>query len=90
MANNRHTGKVKWFCPDKGYGFISFGQGDEAFVHFTAIIDSGFKILNPGEEVEFDLLDTIKGFQARNVSRLNKNNSDRDPESCGSAMNSDT
>jgi CspA family cold shock protein len=60
------TGIVKWFNNDKGYGFISFDD-KEVFVHYSQIVDTGFKTLIPGSEVKFELLDTTKGFQAKSV-----------------------
>lgn len=74
MKNGVHTGKVKWFCPEKGFGFILLETGDEAFVHYSSIVDEGFRVLNVDELVEFELLDTIKGYQAKNVKRLRKLN----------------
>jgi CspA family cold shock protein len=62
-------GTVKWFNDSKGYGFIAMGQGDEVFVHFSAILGEGFRTLQEGEEVEFELLETDKGLQAANVNR---------------------
>lgn len=75
-ANSYHqrcphvTGKVKWFSPEKGYGFIQGDQDAEVFVHFTEIKGDGFRMLHDGEEVEFDILDTNRGPQAKNVMRL--------------------
>ena len=60
------TGIVKWFNNDKGYGFVSFDD-KEVFVHYSQIVDTGFKTLIPGSEVKFELLDTTKGFQAKSV-----------------------
>jgi len=60
-------GTVKWFSNEKGYGFISRPDGDEVFVHYTAIAGDGYRSLNEGQEVEFDIVDGPKGQQAANV-----------------------
>jgi CspA family cold shock protein len=60
-------GTVKWFSNEKGYGFISRPDGDDVFVHFSAIQAEGFKTLTEGQEVEFDIVDGPKGQQAANV-----------------------
>jgi cold shock protein len=62
-------GTVKWFNDSKGYGFIQQPTGEEVFVHFSAIVADGFRTLNEGEEVEFEVRDTEKGPQASNVIR---------------------
>jgi len=61
-------GTVKWFNATKGFGFISRGTGDDVFVHFNAITGNGYKSLNEGDKVEFDVEKGPKGFQATNVS----------------------
>ena len=62
------TGKVKWFNAEKGYGFITTEEGKDVFVHFSAIQnEEGYKTLNEGQEVEFDLEEGPKGPQASNV-----------------------
>jgi CspA family cold shock protein len=60
-------GTVKWFSNEKGYGFIARPDGDDVFVHFTAIQGEGFRALTEGQEVEFDVVDGPKGKQAANV-----------------------
>jgi cold shock protein len=62
-------GTVKWFNDAKGYGFISQSDGDDVFVHFSAIAGDGFRTLSEGDEVEFELDQTEKGPQATNVIR---------------------
>lgn len=61
------TGKVKWFNNDKGYGFIKCDNLDDIFVHYSQIIKEGYKSLNEGENVAFELIETDKGLQALNV-----------------------
>lgn len=63
-------GKVKWFDPKKGFGFIQVEEGKDVFVHFSAIKDEGFKTLTEGQEVEFDVVEGNKGPQASNVVKL--------------------
>lgn len=63
------TGNVKWFDTKKGYGFIVGETGLDVFVHYTSIIGDGFRSLKDGEVVEYELLQSDKGLQARNVRR---------------------
>ena len=60
-------GRVKWFNEKKGFGFISKDDGDDVFVHFSAIKRDGFKSLDEGDEVEFEVSQGPKGLQAMNV-----------------------
>ena len=61
-------GTVKWFNPKKGYGFIAAEDGSEIFVHYASIISEGFKTLNEGDKVTFDIAKGEKGPRAENVS----------------------
>ncbi|MFD0716505.1 cold shock domain-containing protein [Paenibacillus sp. GCM10027626] len=63
-------GTVKWFNAEKGYGFIQVEDGDDVFVHFSAIQGDGFKSLDEGQQVEFDITDGNRGPQAANVTKL--------------------
>jgi cold shock protein len=62
-------GTVKWFNDSKGYGFIQAPEGNEVFVHFSAISGNGFRTLSEGEEVEFEIQESDRGPQAANVIR---------------------
>jgi CspA family cold shock protein len=62
-------GTVKWFNDSRGYGFIARREGDDLFVHFSAIVADGFRTLTEGDEVEFELAETKNGYQVSNVVR---------------------
>lgn len=64
------TGKVKWFNAKKGYGFICDEDGIDVFVHFSALNMEGFKVLEEGDTVEYEVVDGEKGPQAANVTKL--------------------
>ncbi len=63
-------GKVKWFNAEKGYGFIEREDGDDVFVHYSAIQSEGFKTLEEGQSVEFEIVEGARGPQAANVIKL--------------------
>lgn len=63
-------GTVKWFSNQKGYGFIAREDGGDVFVHYSAIQEDGYKSLEEGEEVEFDIVEGDRGPQAANVVKL--------------------
>lgn len=65
-------GSVKWFNDSKGFGFISQPDGDDVFVHFSAIQNDGFKSLQEGENVTFDIVEGPKGLQAANVKKASE------------------
>ena len=62
-------GKVKWFNDAKGFGFLEQDNGDDVFCHFSAIVGEGFKSLQEGDEVTFDVVKGPKGLQAENVRK---------------------
>ena len=64
------NGIVKWFNSEKGFGFISVEGGDDVFVHFSAIQGDGYKTLEEGQEVSFEIVDGARGPQAANVNRI--------------------
>ncbi len=63
-------GTVKWFNAEKGYGFITIEGGDDVFVHFSAIQGDGFKTLEEGQRVSFEIVEGNRGAQAANVTKL--------------------
>jgi len=63
-------GTVKWFNAKKGFGFISDEEGNDVFVHYSALFMDGFKVLEEGDNVEFEVVEGEKGPQAANVSKL--------------------
>jgi CspA family cold shock protein len=65
-----YTGTVKWFNSEKGFGFIEREDGNDVFVHFSAILGDGYKSLEEGQAVSFDITQGNKGDQAVNVSRI--------------------
>ncbi|AEI14948.1 MULTISPECIES: cold shock domain-containing protein [Flexistipes] len=65
-----NTGTVKWFNDSKGYGFITGSDGEDVFVHYSAISMEGFKSLKEGDEVEFEVVEGPKGPQAANVVKV--------------------
>jgi CspA family cold shock protein len=68
--NQRVTGQVKWFNNAKGYGFIGREGGNDVFVHYSAITGDGYRTLQEGESVEFEIVDGQKGPQAANVIKI--------------------
>ena len=66
----RMVGKVKWFNAEKGFGFIEREDGDDVFVHFSAIQADGYKALEEGQSVEFEIVEGNRGPQASNVTKL--------------------
>jgi CspA family cold shock protein len=70
IMSEKETGTVKWFNNTKGFGFIERESGSDVFVHFNAIVGDGYKTLDEGDRVEFTVVDSEKGPQAQEVSRL--------------------
>ena len=64
------VGKVKWFNAEKGFGFIEREDGDDVFVHFSAILGDGFKSLEEGQAVSFEIVEGNRGAQAANVEKI--------------------
>ena len=69
------SGTVKWFNADKGFGFITQADGPDVFVHYSAIEASGFKALNEGDQVEFEVVAGPKGQQAKSVKKVSRHGS---------------
>jgi len=67
---SRTTGKIKWFNNTKGYGFIGIDDGEDVFVHYSAIQGEGYKSLQEGDLVEFEVTQGQKGPQAENVTKV--------------------
>ena len=63
--------RVKWFNEEKGFGFIEFNETEDIFVHYSQIKCDGFKTLKEGDEVDFRIINTAKGLQAKEVTALN-------------------
>lgn len=63
-------GKVKWFNEKKGFGFIDRGEGKDIFVHYSQIVNDGYKTLGEGQQVEFELYQSERGMQAKNVVKM--------------------
>ena len=64
------TGNVKWFNAEKGFGFIRTEEEKDIFVHYSQIVQDGYKSLNEGEAVRFEIFESEKGLQAKNVERV--------------------
>ncbi|AVP35579.1 cold shock domain-containing protein [Staphylococcus felis] len=65
-----YSGTVKWFNAEKGFGFIERQDGDDVFVHFSAIVGDGYKTLEEGQNVDFDIVQGDRGDQASNVVKM--------------------
>ncbi|BAS46591.1 cold-shock protein C [Staphylococcus schleiferi] len=65
-----NNGTVKWFNSEKGFGFIERENGDDVFVHFSAIVGDGYKTLEEGQSVDFDIVEGERGAQAANVVKM--------------------
>jgi len=70
VGGNIVQGTVKWFNSEKGYGFIQVEAANDVFVHYTAILGDGFRTLEEGQRVEFDIVEGQRGPQAANVTKL--------------------
>lgn len=78
-------GTVKWFNSQKGFGFISDEEGNDIFVHYSGLLMEGFKTLEEGQEVEFEVVNGAKGPQAINVKVVGVGTSDRQPVGQGAS-----
>jgi CspA family cold shock protein len=70
MSENRVTGTVKWFNASKGFGFIEQDEGEDVFVHYSAIAGDGYRSLEEGQRVEYEVVEGERGPQAQEVSAL--------------------
>ncbi|WDL99402.1 cold-shock protein [Alicyclobacillus sp. ALC3] len=70
VGGSKVQGTVKWFNSEKGYGFIQVEGGNDVFVHYSAILGDGFRTLEEGQRVEFEIIDGQRGPQATNVTKL--------------------
>lgn len=66
------VGRVKWFNNATGYGFIHYNETQDVFIHYSNILEDGFKTLEEGQLVEFELLETSKGLQALNIRKVHE------------------
>jgi CspA family cold shock protein len=80
-VSERETGTVKWFNRSKGYGFIERENGPDVFVHYSSIRGDGFRNLNEGDKVEFDVEANAKGPQATDVVNLSPSSTEEQPRS---------
>jgi len=69
-VSEKETGTIKWFSNAKGYGFITRDMGEDVFVHYSAVVGEGFRTLDEGQRVEFNVEEGPKGLQATNVVPL--------------------
>lgn len=76
--STRITGEVKWFNAEKGYGFIKQESGPDVFVHYSAIRGTGYRSLNEGDRVEFEIVEGAKGQQAHDVGIVERASSEPD------------
>jgi len=76
VKGKMRKGKVKWFSPEKGFGFIRVDPDIEAFVHYSEIDCDGYRMLHEEELVEFDLVESKRGYEAKNVRRIGKQESE--------------
>lgn len=67
-------GRIKWFNNERGYGFIEYNEAEDIFVHYSNILQDGYRTLEQGQLVQFKLLETAKGFQALEIAPLSETN----------------